>query len=93
MPTNTGNIPNLDEKFASIFEDLYTSKGNPSMLDEAFVGDYFRAIADHEDNNEDALQAPHSANARLSSHRANLKDVLFPSKNKRFTASELAIGE
>lgn len=93
MTTDAGNVPNHDERFATIFEDLYTSKGGPSELDEAFVRAYFSAIAEHKDTNEDALQAPHASNARLSSHQANLKDVLIPSKNKKFTASTLAIGE
>lgn len=67
----------IDQRSIASFEKLYTSKGSPSELDEAFVAAYFRAV------NNEAAPVLHKATAELGSS-GNLKQVILPGLGKKF---------
>lgn len=54
----------LNQKLAAKFEELYTSRGNPTELDDAFVKEYFSVL---DDNASFSNNAPKSATAHFGS--------------------------
>jgi hypothetical protein len=88
---------------SAILETLFAQRGQPRVLNDDFIKEYFKRVKDQvdqldldDDEDEDEPKepkTPHATNAKLSQTDRGLVDVTVTSKAEKFLVSTLTVGE